>query len=205
MRTCGILLAAGRARRMGQPKLLLPWGHSTVLATVADAFLGAGLDPVLVVVGPGSEALRAALTGRPVRFVENPDPEGEMLRSVRCGLSAAPKDADAFAVSPADLPGLTAELIRGLLTGHERLGGKITVPVWQGRRGHPLIFAAELRAEVLSRFDGVGLRGLLEAHAAEVREWPAPDASPLLDLDTPEDYARGLARWKTARAGGDPR
>lgn len=190
---------------MGQPKLLLPWGSSTVLATVVEAFLGAGLDPVLVVVGPASEVLRAALAGRPVQFVENPDPEGEMLGSVRCGLRAAPEKIDAFVVSPADLPGLTAGLIRGLRTAHERLGGRITVPVWQGHRGHPLVFAAALRAEVLSRFDGVGLRGLLEAHAPEVREWPAPDPSPLLDLDTPEDYARARAWWNANRAGADPR
>jgi molybdenum cofactor cytidylyltransferase len=201
MKACGILLAAGQARRMGRPKLLLPWGNSTVLGTVVDAFLGAGMDPVLVVIGgPTGSALRQAVGARRVRFVENPEPEGEMLSSVRCGLKAAPEGMDAFVVSPADMPGLTSALIRELLSAHQRLGGKITVPVWQGRRGHPLVFAAQLRGEVLTRFDGVGLRGLLESHAPEVREWPAPDAAVVWDLDTLEDYACWQAWASSAKA-----
>lgn len=188
--TCAIVLAAGQSRRMGRPKLLLPWGHSTVLASVVDAFLGADVASVCVVIPSGARLLRESLGRRPVQWVENPRDNSEMLESVRCGLRAAPPEVQTFLVSPADLPGLHADLIRALLSAHRYYGASITVPVWEGRRGHPLVFEAGFRSELLLAYDGVGLRGLLQAHAGEVHEWPAPDPSPCLDLDTPQDYQR---------------
>jgi molybdenum cofactor cytidylyltransferase len=194
--TCALLLAAGRSRRMGAPKLLLPWKGGTVLRTVATAFLDAGVDRVIVVTPPDAADLREALTGLAVHWAVNPRPDGEMLASVRCGLAAAPDWVRTFLVSPADLPLLHAPLIRALLEAHEKRGARLTVPVWQGRRGHPLIFDASLREEVMTSHDGVGLRGLLQTHATEVFEWPAPDPSPCEDLDTREDYER-LRRTST--------
>ncbi|MCS7091457.1 MAG: nucleotidyltransferase family protein [Verrucomicrobiota bacterium] len=187
---CAILLAAGQSRRMGTPKLLLPWKNTVVLGHVVDAFLEADVDPLLVVVSPESEPLRRALAGKRVQWVENPRLGSEMLESVRCGLRAAPAAVRTFLVSPADMPGLHPGLIRQLLDAHQARRARITVPVWQGKRGHPLVFESGFRAELLMRHDGVGLRGLLQAHPAEVYEWPAPDSSPCWDLDTPDDYHR---------------
>jgi len=196
---CAILLAAGRSRRMGMPKLMLPWGRTTVLRAVTEAFHGAGLESLVVVTGPQARALHDTLHGLPVQWAVNPDPESEMLQSVRCGLQAAPADVCTFLVSPADLPGLHAPLIRALLEAHQKRHARITVPVWEGRRGHPLVFDAALKSEVLTSHDGVGLRGLLQAHANELFEWPAPDPSPCLDLDTPEDYQRLRAQMLRSR------
>ncbi|GIX50639.1 MAG: glycosyl transferase [Limisphaera sp.] len=199
---CAILLAAGRSRRMGSPKLLLPWGRTTVLRAVAEAFHGAGLESLVVVTGPQARALHDTLHGLPVQWAVNPDPESEMLQSVRCGLQAAPADVCTFLVSPADLPGLHAPLIRALLEAHQKRGAPITVPVWEGRRGHPLVFDAALKPEILASHDGVGLRGLLQTHANELFEWPAPDPSPCCDVDTPEDYRRWRDRLLQFRNSG---
>jgi len=196
---CAILLAAGRSRRMGTPKLMLPWGRTTVLRAVTEAFHQAGVESLIVVTGDQSQPLRATLDGLPVCWALNPDPESEMLQSVRSGLRAAPPDVRTFLVSPADLPGLHAPLIRALLQAHQERHARITVPVWEGRRGHPLVFDAALKSEVLTSHDGVGLRGLLQAHANELFEWPAPDPSPCLDLDTPEDYQRLRAQMLRSR------
>lgn len=190
---CAIVLAAGRSRRMGTQKLLLPFVGSTVIARVVDAFLKARIDQVLVVVRSDSREIRNALSNRPLVFVENADPDGDMLSSVRCGLRALPASVETVAVSPGDQPSLEPDLIRDMLAAYREDPHRIMVPVHQGHRGHPLLFAAKYREEVLRDFDGVGLRGLLERHAANVRKWHTEDAAVAEDLDTPEDFSRADA------------
>ena len=187
---CAIVLAAGRSQRMGTQKLLLPFAGSTVIARVADAFLGVPVDQTIVVIRENDQQLRAALSGRPVIFVENLDPNSDMLGSVRGGLRALPAAAETILVSPGDLPLLDPKLIREMLAAFRATGRGILVPVHAGRRGHPLVFSARFREEILTSFDGAGLRGLLQAHAGEVFEWLSVDAAVLEDIDTPDDYQR---------------
>jgi molybdenum cofactor cytidylyltransferase len=73
----------------------------------------------------------------------------------------------------------------------------IVVPEHEGRRGHPILFSAKYRHEVLTQFDDVGLRGLLEAHPEDVHEVAVADASILADMDVPEDYERELKRFES--------
>ena len=185
--TCAIVLAAGKSQRMGTQKLLLPYAGHTMIARVTDAFLFAPVDLVYVVVPPGTLTIRTALAGRAVTFVENPDPAGDMLSSVRCGIRALPAQTDIILVSPGDQPALKSTLVRDMLEAFRRTGSKILVPIHNGRRGHPLAFRSEFRQQILTRFDGTGLRSLLLAHAPDVTEWETTDSAVLQDLDTPAD------------------
>lgn len=189
---CAIVLAAGSSRRMGTPKALLPFGGSTFVARMVDAFLDAGTEQTIVVTRAGDEQVPAALGTRAVRYVENPDPEGDMLSSVRCGLRALPAGATVIAVSPVDQPSISSSAVLKIFADFRAGSGPILVPVYRGRRGHPLVFAAQFRDELLSSYDGIGLRGLLQAHANDVREWTTDDPSFTQDIDTPVDYAASL-------------
>lgn len=192
---CAIVLAAGRSQRMGTQKLLLPFAGSTVIARVADAFLGVPVDQTIVVIRENDRQLRAALSDRPVIFVENLDPNGDMLSSVRGGLRALPASAETILVSPGDLPFLDPKLIRPMLAAFRETGRGILVPVHAARRGHPLMFSARFREEILTAYDGAGLRGLLQAHAGDVFEWPSVNTAVLEDIDTPDDFQRAT-RWQ---------
>jgi molybdenum cofactor cytidylyltransferase len=187
-----IILAAGRSHRMGTPKALLPFAGSTVVECVVDAFLAAGVNHLIVVAQLGDQQLRNALVGRAVAFEENPDSAGDMLSSVRCGLRALPPAARVIAVSPVDQPSLQPELLRQMLTAFDSGNHAILVPVYQNRRGHPLIFSSRFRDELLTHFDGIGLRGLLQAHPSALAEWHTTDPSVLQDLDTLADYQAAL-------------
>jgi molybdenum cofactor cytidylyltransferase len=191
---CAIVLAAGRSRRMGTQKLLLPFAHSKVITRVVDAFLGAPVDRVIVVVRPRHKRLRDALAGRSVTFIENSDADGDMLSSVRCGLQALPQTVETILVSPGDQPSIEAGLIRQLLAVFRSSTRNILIPVHNGRRGHPLAFAGHYRDELLTSHDGIGLRGLLQTHATAVHEWHTNDAAVLEDLDTPTDFRRAQRR-----------
>jgi molybdenum cofactor cytidylyltransferase len=195
---CAIVLAAGRSRRMGTQKLLLPFAGATVIARVVDQFLAAALDGVYVVVGRDADRIAAALAGRDVHLVTNPDPNAEMLSSVRCGLRALPPRCDAVMVAPADQPAVTTELVNEMLRAFPRADKGILVPTHEGRRGHPLLLSTRYRDEILTHYDGVGLRGLMQAHADDVAELAASDAA-LSDMDLPEDYRRELRARQSGR------
>lgn len=187
-----IVPAAGHSRRMGTPKLLLPLAGTTVIGCVVDALLGAAVDQVLVVARPDDSRLRAVLAERRVQFVANPDPAGEMLGSVRRGLLAVPAECDTALIALGDQPGLSAALVRDLIAAYRASDRSILVPTYASRRGHPLLLSTRYRDEILSHFDGVGLRGLLLSHPGEVLDWPTSDRTVVEDLDDPNDYRRAV-------------
>jgi molybdenum cofactor cytidylyltransferase len=183
---------------MGRLKQLLPFGDRSVLQQVVIQALAADLGPVVVVLGHRAAEVRAHLGELPVHAVENRDFPLGMLSSVQVGVRAALNllgEAGAgFLVCLGDQPEVGAPVLRRV--GEALRGGAgIVVPVYAGRRGHPLGVARRYAEEILSLDAGaVGLRELLRRHPDEVRELPVDEASILEDLDTPEQYARAMER-----------
>ena len=187
---CALILAAGRSRRMGTQKLLLPLAGKPVIARIVDEVLRSPVAQVFVVTGGDGDRIAEALAGRRVNFVANPDTEGEMLGSVRCGLTALPETCEAVLVVLGDQPAITAEIITLLVQTFHATGSGIVVPVHRGHRGHPLLLAMRYREEILTHYDHTGLRGLLEAHPGDTREVDVTSPGILEDLDVPADYWR---------------
>jgi molybdenum cofactor cytidylyltransferase len=104
-----VVPAAGRSRRMGVSKQLLPFAGTTVIGRIVDELRRSRIDEICVVVGHQADRLRQALDGRPVRIVANPDYQRtDMLASIRCGLAAMPADCRAILVALGDQPAITA-------------------------------------------------------------------------------------------------
>jgi molybdenum cofactor cytidylyltransferase len=190
-----MILAAGRSRRMGAQKLLLPLGDRTVIARIVDEALRSPVDRVFVIVGPGENDVIKALSDKRVDFVINPDVEGEMLSSVRCGLHAMPDDCTAAIVVLGDQPGIAADVIALLVETFQSSGRGIVVPIHGGRRGHPLLISMCYRDEILNCYQDVGLRGLLRAHPEDVFEVEIAAPEVIEDMDVPEDYDRAKAAY----------
>jgi molybdenum cofactor cytidylyltransferase len=193
---CSIILAAGRSRRMGAQKLLLPLGDRPMIARIVDEALRAPVDRVFVVVGPDGARIAEALAGRQVEFVTNPAPGAEMLSSVRCGLRAMPEDCDAVLAVLGDQPGVTADVIAAIVQAFHASGRGIVAPLYIGKRGHPLMFAMHYRDEILNHYDDIGLRGLIHAHPEDVCEVEFSTPNVMDDMDFPEDYERETKRYK---------
>jgi len=191
---CAVVLGAGLSSRMGAQKLLLPFGGKTVIAHIADQLLASSVDQVIVVVGHKGRKVGEELSGRKVTIVENPDYESGMLSSVRCGLSHLPANCSAILVALGDQPSITPQLVDKVLQAFAATEKRILVPLYNGRRGHPLLFSTFYRDEVLTGFDEVGLRGLLHAHPEDVFELTVSSSAVLSDMDCPEDYRRELER-----------
>ena len=190
MRTYAIIPAAGQSARMGRAKLLLPWGNRSLIEHVLDAWRQGGVDARIVVVHPKdvqlADVCRAA--GATVCVPATPPPE--MKDSVQAGLTHAkqlfePADDDAWLLAPADLPLLSAELIRMLIELSSQSKSPIVAPrLPNGRSGHPVLFSWGLSREVGQLTCGV--KELLDRHPVKFVEWP--DADAFTDVDTLEDY-----------------
>jgi molybdenum cofactor cytidylyltransferase len=192
--TLAIVPAAGASRRMGRPKLLLPHGQSTILGSLAAALRAGGASPVVIVAAAEDVELQEWARGFGAMVAVNPDPERGMLSSIREGIAALGGAAQLAArgevvlVAPADLPALRPATVAEVVWRRAAAGALLAVPVFEGKRGHPLAIAPSLLPEIETLDLAVGLKELLERHAAAVLEVPVEDAGAVRDVDTPEDY-----------------
>ncbi len=198
---CAIVLAAGESRRMGSQKLLLPFGRTTVMGHVVDELLRSDLDAVYVVVGHEGNRISEELSRRSVTLVTNPDYRLGMLSSVRCGLWALPQQCDKALVVLGDQPAITSELANQMIQSFRATDKGILVPLYRGKRGHPILFSIHYRNEIMASFDDVGLRGLLQAHPDDIFELNVSTPAVLSDIDCPDDYRRELASLEDDTGG----
>ena len=201
MRVVGVLLAAGSSRRMGTLKQLLPFGDRVVLEQGVANFRAAGVRPTVVVLGHAPDTIRAALhdlfaAHDVVAPVNEQHAEG-MFTSVQCGVRAAcALDADAALLALVDQPFIPSLVYSAVLQAHSAGVASVTVPVFGGRRGHPVALSMALRDAILTPDDpDTNLREVIRAHERDT-ELVAVDADEILrDMDLPAEYARELATW----------
>lgn len=190
----GIVLAAGRSRRMGRPKAFLRLGGRTFLECAVAALRDGGCDAVVVVAGPRGDAAADEIADAAVRLgasaTRNPEAESPQVASLRAGLRALGGDVEAAVVTPVDVPRADPEVVRGLIGAFAALRSPVAQPFDGARHGHPVLFARAVWPELMADPLPDGARTVIHAHAAERAEVRVP-ALPA-DVDTPDDYRRLL-------------
>jgi CTP:molybdopterin cytidylyltransferase MocA len=179
---------------MGTPKAALSYGGRTFLAQVLATLHAGGVADVVVVTGAAHDAaVRALPHDVAVTLARNPEPERGQLSSLKVGLRQAAEalpHASAALVALVDHPAVRPTTVAALLRVAASPGAAIVLPVHGGRRGHPVVFARGVWAELLATPDELGARAVLRADPARVREVAVEDPGILLDVDTPEDLRR---------------
>lgn len=183
-----VVLAAGAGERLGGGKLLLPLQGQPLVRRAVTTALTATRSKIVVVLGHDAGRVAAVLEGLAVDWALNPDYRQGLSTSLRTGLAALPPGTRAALFVLADQPGVTPGVIRQLLDAYRPGGKKIIVPVYQGRRGNPVLIDRSLWPQLLALRGDVGAREIIRAHPEEVLAVPVPDPGILQDIDTPADY-----------------
>jgi len=183
-----VVLAAGLSTRMGRQKLLLPLGDKPVVRWSVEAVLPHVQD-VVVVTGRETAAVRDALAGLTVRFAENPAPESGQSSSIAVGIGALSPTTRAALIVLGDQPRTPPNVVPALLAARDRTGKVVIVPVYRGVRGTPVLFGAEVFAELRALTGDAGARAIVAARPERVEAIEVNSPMPV-DVDTPEDLAR---------------
>ena len=188
----GMILAAGESKRMGKPKLLLPFGEKTIIERVIDSVIQSKLDDVLVVLGAHREKIEKKIKDFSIKIVVNPDFKNDMLSSVQCGFRALPEDVEASLVILGDQPEISSALINKIVEAYKKSKKGIVLPVFRKNRGHPVLIDMKYQGEIEDLNPDLGLRNLVYKHAEDILEVEVITPSILQDIDTIEDYNREL-------------
>ena len=185
MNVAGVILTAGASSRMGQPKALLRYRGEAFLDRLIGLF-AEQCSEVIVVVRPG---LDLSSLRRSASLVTNDDPERGMLSSLQCGLAAVSNAADGILFCPVDYAPVEADSIRRIIDG---FNGVLTLPVYEGSRGHPCLISRALADELMSLALTASAKEVIHSHLGEAHLIAVEDKRTVEDIDDPEAYRQLL-------------
>lgn len=192
MTAVGVILAAGTASRMGRLKQALPFHGKSMLECVVDNALASSLDGIVVVLGYQADLLQPLVADRDVTVIINKDYRSGQSSSIRAAMEAVPPGTGAVLFLLGDQPLVAPATINLLLEAGRESAAPIVVPVFEGRRGNPVLFGCETFSRLKSVTGERGAGQLFEEYAGRILPLPVEDEAICLDVDTEEDYGRLL-------------
>ncbi|HTP25346.1 MAG TPA: nucleotidyltransferase family protein [Burkholderiales bacterium] len=184
----GILLAAGAGVRFGGRKLLQRLPDGTPIGVASLRTLQAALVRSVAVVRAGDTELRKLLSAEGVPVIDCADAVLGMGHSLAAGI-AYESGSSGWVVALGDMPCIHPGTITKVALELER-GAGIVVPIFAGRRGHPVGFSSVFREQLVGLRGDAGARGILSAHPTSIRQLEVDDPGILQDVDIPEDVQR---------------
>ena len=178
-------MAAGLSSRYpGGHKLLERLGEATVIEHVVRVARRAGISDIVVSTGHGREQIEQVLRSSGVLTVFNSDFKSGMGSSIATGVRHA-QNLDGYLIWPGDMPGISPKTVRTLIKSFAT--GRILVPVYEGRRGHPVLFSDVYRSELSTLSSDRGARSILDANPSHIVEVEVNDPGIHVDLDMKSD------------------
>lgn len=197
-----VVLAAGQSTRMGEAKLLLPWGNTTILDETLTQVQASTANRILLISGGYRQPIEALAARRGVIAVYNPDfAEGEILSSLKTAVRWVQRQTPLSAgvlVVLGDLPFLPTAVLDTVMRTFRDNATSLAAPVYAGRRGHPVLIGRALWPDLLALPANGAPRDLLKRHNHALLDVPVATDVILRDIDTPEQYER----WKPRKDEG---
>lgn len=195
-----ILLAAGFSSRMGELKALLPWKGKTLIEYQIEQLLEVGLAEIIVVLGYRAEELQKRISAYDVITVLNENYPNGKSTSIQKGVSCVADDIDGILVSAVDQP-VSSETLRTLIRAFHQTKRKVLIPVYQEKRGHPVLFSVSVKRDLMKvNEESKGLRNVIQKYHDAIEHIPVNEPHVLLNLNNLDDYLVGTSldqQWKT--------
>jgi molybdenum cofactor cytidylyltransferase len=187
----GLVLAAGSSTRLGQPKQLLPYAGTTLLAATLGVARECGFDQLLVTVGGASSAVREAVDFTGVEVVENLEYTTGCSSSISAAIGAVKEDTSGIVLMLGDQPRVTTETVHRLV--ERAAASALGVCRYSDGRGHPFWFHRDVFADLLALHGDKAVWKLVESGRYDVTDVEIDGPVPL-DVDTWDDYEALLAQ-----------
>lgn len=186
-----IILAAGKSVRMGQSKLLMSWGNTTVLEKVIQTIQDAGIEDIILVTSNEirDTSYQLSITNYQLQITIN-ETKQEMLSSIQLGLQNQKTESEATIICLGDQPQIESRSVRAVCEAYQKNKSNLVVPSYQNRRGHPWLVAKPFWDEILKMKANQTPRDFLNKHADEIEYVNLDSPTILQDIDTPEDYLK---------------
>ncbi|MHC4488305.1 MAG: nucleotidyltransferase family protein [Planctomycetota bacterium] len=183
-----IILAAGQSKRMGKLKPLLRFNDKTFLDRIISVLKLSDIDRITVVLGAKAETIKKSVDLSGTDVVINKDYQKGQLSSLTAAIEQMPQETDAVVVCLADSPFITEQVVNRIISKFKETNNPIVVPVFNKKRGHPVLFSSSLFNELLNAPQEQGARYVLHSNEEKVLEVETSEKGILIGIDTPDNY-----------------
>jgi len=189
-----VILSGGASSRMGSPKALLPYQGRPFLEHLLEITIHPEISVRRVVLGAEAGSIAKAIPLKANEMIINSQWEKGQLSSIQAAVRKLPAGTEGMLLLLIDHPLISSALVGELIAQFYKSKKPIVLPVYEGRRGHPVIFSASLYPELLRAPLETGARAVVWAHAEEVEEVPTSEEGCVLNLNDPETLNRAMDR-----------
>lgn len=190
----GIILAAGGASRMGEPKQLLNWNGEPLIRHIVHKALESNIKSLYIITGAYRNQVRNVVKDLPITIVHNSSWKIGQSTSVKTGIRALHKNIEAVIFILADQPFMNKSILDALIDAYRETQKPIIIPTINHLHTNPVLFARKTFDELLKLSGDIGGRKLFHSFDSLILPWT--DKKLLLDIDTNEDY-KHLTKMQT--------
>ena len=187
-----VILSGGASSRMGSPKALVSYQGRPFLEHLLEVTQHAKISVRRVVLGVHAEPIARAIPISADEVVINADWEKGQLSSIHAAMHSLPSGLDGLLLCLIDHPLISKVLVNDLIGAFYSSQAPAVLPVFEGRRGHPVIFSSQVFPELLAAPLDVGARAVVWAHRGELYEFPTNEEGCVLNLNDPETFDRAV-------------
>ena len=181
-----VILAAGFSSRMGDFKPLMKLEDETIVERLIRVSKAAGINDIVVVTGHNREIMQPVIESCGAAEAFNSRFEEGMFTSMQVGTAALPEGMDGFFMMPVDCPLVTADILQQLMDSFDP--EKFSVPVYRGKKGHPLLIPEKFRQEITEHDGRGGLKAITDRDFSLMQRIETGYEGVVLDMDTPDAY-----------------